>query len=89
MVKWYTYFIAVMFVMFPHSQTIAEEEFSSMEPIPRAKNLITEIWCVDGYRVLYVEKTTNETFQFFQVTQNAGIAVKAIECDNTEVRTVK
>lgn len=87
--RWYTYFIAAMLAMFLHSQTMAENEFSSMEPMPRAKNLITEIWCVDGYRVLYVEKTTNETFQFFQVTQNAGIAVKAIECDNTEVRKVE
>lgn len=78
---WYIYFIGLMLAFTAHA--------SEMTAVPTSKNLITEIWCVDGYRVLYVEKTTNETFQFFQVTQNAGIAVKAIECNGTEVREVK
>jgi len=85
MKHWYRYFIAAMLAMFLHSQTIA----SDMEPIPQAENLIAEIWCVGGFKVLYVEKTTNETFQFFQLTKNGGMAVRVIECDGTEVRTVK
>ena len=61
---------------------------SEMTAIPTAKNIIAEVWCVEGYKVFYVEKTTNETFQFFQLTQNSGIAVKGIECDGSEVKKI-
>ena len=89
MKRWYTYFIATMLALTVHAQVIASNEGSVMEPIERDRTTIAEIWCVLGYKVLYVEKTTNETFQFFQVTQNSGIAVKGMECDGTEVRTVE
>ena len=61
---------------------------SEMKPIPEAKNLITEIWCVEGFKVFYVEKTTNETFQFFQLTRNGGMAPKLMECNGNETRTI-
>jgi hypothetical protein len=83
------YFITILLTVFMHSQAFASEELSVMKPDPRDRNTIAEIWCVLGYKVLYVEKTTNETFQFFQVTHNSGIAVKGMECDGTEVRVVE
>ena len=59
-----------------------------INPAYAADNVKTEIWCVEGYKFLYVEKTTNETFQFFQITKNGGVAVKVIECDGTEDKKV-
>jgi hypothetical protein len=61
---------------------------SEMVAVPTAKNLIAEIWCVEGFKFLYVEKTTNETFQFFQLTKNGGMAPKVIECTGTEDRVI-
>lgn len=61
---------------------------SEMTAIPTAKNLLTETWCVEGFKFLYVEKTTNETFQFFQITGNGSMAPKVLECDGTEDRKI-
>ena len=52
-------------------------------------HIFTEIWCMDGYRILYAENTENGTFQFFQIHQNAKIAIKGIECNGKEARTIE
>lgn len=78
-------------VMFASADAFGE---STMEPLSKAKNIIAEIWCVKpkpeetGWQFFYVEKTTNETFQFFQITQNGGMAVKVIPCTGNEVKIV-
>lgn len=58
---------------------------SDMTALPEAE---VEMWCVDGFRVMYVEDPATNNFQVFQVLGNGKLAVKAIQCNGTEVRKI-